>query len=232
MTVTIEDDAMGAASGDESGLRLRPLESGLDSASDASAFDEGHAPPASPYPIESLGAGIRVDAIARTCRKALVEFLVGADSDRGGWGKAEFDDWVAELWAQLGTPSAAEDVGRAHRGSFGHTARARQSHIGDELYRALLREAHARALSVLAQATPPARDSSFTISAIRRGFVVQVCDEEGKLGWVPVDVPGMWPVERVLALAATDFLSRPRDYDRPCAVPLAMWRLGRVAGEA
>jgi hypothetical protein len=224
MTVTIEDDAIEGASGtsrDESGLRLCPVDCGLDSGPD---------PEPSPYPIESLGAGVRVDAIARSCRRALVEFLVGADDDR--WGKSEFDEWVADLWAQLGTPSAAEDVGRAHRGSFGHTARARQSHISDELFRSLLREAHARTLSVLAQATPPARDSSFTIAAIRRGFVVQVCDEEGKLGWVPVDVPGMWPVERVLALAATDFLSRPRDYDRPCAVPLAMWRLGRAAGDA
>jgi hypothetical protein len=104
--------------------------------------------------------------------------------------------------------------------------------VSEELFGALLNEAHARVLSVLEAATPPSKDSSFALAAIRRGFVVQVCDEEGQTGWVPVDVPGMWPVERLLTLAAADFLARPADYDRACAAPLAMWRLGRAAGDA
>jgi hypothetical protein len=194
---------------EESGLRLRPLENVPGEAQ-------------SPYPIESL---------ARACRRALVEFLVGADA---GWGKAEFDAWVVETWASVGSAAGAEPIGRAHRGRFAHTARARQCHVSEELFSALLREAHARVLSVLQTATPPSRDSSFALAAIRRGFVVQVCDQDGHTGWVPVDVPGMWPVERVLALAATDFLNRPRDYDRACAVPLAMLRLfaAKTAGDA
>jgi hypothetical protein len=203
------DERLPMAATEESGLRLRPLEE-------------------SPYPIECLEEGLRVEAIAAACRSALVQVLVGVDA---GWGRAEFDAWVGEAWA-LGSSAGPESVGRAHRGRFAHTVRARQCHVSDELFRVLLCEAHARVVSVLQAASPPVKDSSFALAAIRRGFVVQVCDEDGQTGWVPVDVPGMWPVERLLALAATDFLARPGDYDRACAAPLAMWRLGRAAGSA
>ncbi len=194
---------------EESGMRLLPLAD-------------------SPYPIELLGEGILVEHIAVASRRALLQFLVGVDA---GWGKPDFDAWVREAWANAGSVAAPESVGRAHRGTFAHTVRARLRHVSDELFCTLLRDAHARVVAVLQAATPPTKDAGFALAAIRRGFVVNVRDEEGQTGWVPVDVPGMWPVERLLALAATDFLARPGDYDRACAVPLAMWRLGRVAGD-
>ena len=83
--------------------------------------------------------------------------------------------------------------------------------VSDELFQRLLEDAYTAVTTSLANA---GEDSSFAVAAIRRGFVLQARDLDGKEGWVPVDVPGMWPVERLMALAAADFLTRPQDYER------------------
>jgi hypothetical protein len=165
----------------------------------------------SPHPLVHLGDGMRVAAVAEACCAALVEFLDGVDA---GWGKDEFEAWIAATSRRVGGAASDEEhVGRAHRGRYARTVRARQCRMNDVLFRRLLEEARVQLVTMLETVNAPDGDPGLALAAIRKGFVARARDEEGHEGWVPVDVPGMWPVERLLSLLAADVLTQEREHE-------------------
>lgn len=53
----------------------------------------------------------------------------------------------------------------------------------------------------------------FVADALQLGFVVGVRDDNGVIGYAPVDAGEMHLLDRVASLLAADFLTRPRDYE-------------------
>ncbi len=183
----------------------------------ASALDGGHA--------LDLPAGVHVADVARACRAHLLDVLAGVEA---GWGASEYEAWVAGPYREI-TRFAAdpESTSRGLRGRT--TTRARAFGMRSELFARILSEARHMVVRTLRAAAPPERDSSFAVQAVRKGLVLRARDEQGSEGWVPVDVPNLWPVERLLSLVAADYLTRPRDYELACTAPLAMLHLAQLA---
>ena len=158
--------------------------------------------PASPCPLH---AGIRAHVVARKCRDALLAFV---DPSAADWDKGQLTTWLA---GHAAITNLAREVERTERQTSDVVPSLLcvqlESENGDEV----ARNAREAVLARLERAVSDG-DISFAREAIALGTVRPCRDSWGYDGWMPVDGARVPLVQRVLSLAAVDYLVRPADY--------------------
>jgi hypothetical protein len=172
-----------------------------------------------------LPVSLTVVGVAEACRSSALDFLTGIAR---GWGKAELARWLdgryrtltrfalqnksdsEKLMDALARCSAKRAEKRAEVSPRARLAPARI----DEL----LQTTRGEVLEVLRAAAQPGEAIGFGFEAMGSGHVVRCIDRQGALGWVPVDIPRMRLLDRVVSLVAVDYLTRPDDYETKLVV--------------
>ncbi len=151
-----------------------------------------------------LPRGTMVHDAAEQCRVALLEFLEGINS---GWSRNDFGAWLRGSYASatgvwsLGAPfSTRKTFMPAHRS------------LGEDTMEGLLLHVRREILGMLEACRNSWESADFARELSVRGALVQVKDETGGLGWAPVDAMEMALTDRVAALLAADYMTRPADY--------------------
>ncbi len=147
----------------------------------------------------ALPRGVRVASFADGCRTATLDFVnrVSVRPD-----KAALADWLAGAY-------------RTHVVSLGASTTRRldaAAVLPGALERVLSRTRQA-VLRELERAKDPIEGVAFGYSALAAGFLYRCRDAEGREGWIPVGLPRMRLVDRVLSLVAADQLLRCEDYE-------------------
>ncbi len=161
------------------------------------------APLLDPRPPVALADGVTAISIADACRDAIVSFVVGSATS---WGKSGLAVWLGGPYRLLvrhtprveGPPRRSDVVPASVR-----TQLASQSVEG------IVAGARQEVLTTLRLAP---ENGSFARSSLHAGYVRRTRDASGRAGYAPVDHERMRLSDRVLSLAAVDYLMRPSDY--------------------
>ncbi len=156
-----------------------------------------------PRPAVDLPDGLTTLAIAEACREAIVSFVVGSATS---WGKSGLAVWLAGPYRLLirhaprveGPPRKSDLVPASIR-----------SQLASQSVEAIVASTRQEVLTTLKLARD---NASFARSALHAGYVRRSRDTSGRSGYVPVDHERMRLSDRVLSLAAVDYLMRPSDY--------------------
>jgi len=140
--------------------------------------------------ILTLPSGMSAADISSACREAGLEFI----NDSRRWGKPELSMWLTSRYADL-TKHAAKD------GEQG---------IDVRLVDRIMATARAEILETL-QTIAKDGAASFVLKALISGAVVRCEDAANEPTWVPGQATRL--ADRVLSLFATDYLTRPGDYE-------------------
>ncbi len=176
--------------------------------------------------LHRLPPTIRLDRLAETCRKTATRFLDGV---RDGWDKHDVAEWLTGPYRRLTLLrySLAElawaDVLDAK------DARAPSRPIPTERVTQILESARGEVLDHLRLFARSEDAAIFVLEARGRGAVVRCADAQGRVGFLPADLPRMRLADRVLSLVATDYLLRTDDYEQLCSV---CWRCESVVFDA
>ena len=147
---------------------------------------------------------VRALDVADGAREAMLSFLRGVGS---GWARREVARWLAGPYRILTTLAATLEIPEDST-----TFRRLPKNVLNDRLDEVLRTAKEDVLATMILAAPPDSDVRFSHRAIATGHVVRTRDIQGRGGWIPVDAPGMLLADRVLSLAAVDYLMRPADY--------------------
>jgi hypothetical protein len=153
-------------------------------------------------PVE-LPEGITTASVAEDCRAALLAFLEGT---RAGWGKSGLAVWLSGPY-RLVTRHAPRPERTPRRSDVApaSTRTQLQARTLDEI----LASARQEVLTTLKLAR---ENGAFARSALHADFATRSRDTLLYAGYVPVDHERMRLADRVLSLAAVDYLMRPSDY--------------------
>ncbi|HEY2514642.1 MAG TPA: hypothetical protein VGI39_27445 [Polyangiaceae bacterium] len=151
-----------------------------------------------------LPDGVRALDVADRAREALLALLRGVGN---GWGKREVARWLVGPYHEV-TAYAAVQEDPEDSTTFRRVPRR----VATEALDDVLRGAKEELLATLILAAPPDSDVRFSQRAILAGHVVRTRDAKGRGGWTAVDAPRMRLSDRVVSLAAVDYLMRPADY--------------------
>ena len=164
--------------------------------------------PSSP-PLEGIRTvllpdGMRALDVADKARDALLQLLRGVGN---GWQKRDVARWLTGPYHEV-TAFAAVQEDPEDSTTFRRVPRR----VATEALDDVLRGAKEELLATLILAAPPDSDVRFSQRAILAGHVVRTRDSRGRGGWTAVDAPRMRLSDRVVSLAAVDYLMRPADY--------------------
>jgi hypothetical protein len=156
-----------------------------------------------PRPPVNLSEGVPALAVADGCREAIVSFVIGSATS---WGKSGVAVWLAGPYRLLvrhaprvdGPPRKSDMVPASLR-----------SQLASQSIEAIVASARQEVVTTLKLAPD---NASFARSALHAGYVRRSRDTSGRSGYVPVDHERMRLSDRVLSLAAVDYLMRPSDY--------------------
>jgi hypothetical protein len=122
------------------------------------------------------------------------------------WEKPELVAWL------IGTYG---DATRVHQGSRRGSAKiTKLDPVETGTLESVLTDARVRALSALEGAAISRDPTAFARAMAARNVLLPIVDRNAKSGWMPVDVPRMRLVDRVLSLFAADALTRPDEFTK------------------
>jgi hypothetical protein len=156
-----------------------------------------------PRPPVDLGDGLSALAIADACRDAIVSFVVGSATS---WGKSGLAVWLAGPYRLL-VRHAPRVEGPPRRSDM--VPASVRTQLASQSVEAIVASARQEVLTTLKLAP---QNASFARSALHAGYVRRSRDHSARSGYVPVDHERMRLSDRVLSLAAVDYLMRPSDY--------------------
>lgn len=149
--------------------------------------------------VLSLPRGARLASFADGCRAAALDFVnrVSLRAD-----KAALADWLRGAY-------------RTHVVSLGSArpTRVEASGVLPATLERVLSNARGEILRELERARDPIEGVAFGYSALAAGSLYRCRDADGREGWIPVALPRMRLVDRVLSLVAADQLLRSDDYE-------------------
>jgi hypothetical protein len=154
--------------------------------------------------VVTLPDDLRALDVADGAREAMLSILRGVG---GSWGRRELAEWLQGPYRIL-TDLAAVPESLENSRTFRRIPRSVEPARLEEV----LRAAKEDVLATMILAAPPDSDVRFSHRAVAAGHLVRTRDAAGRAGWVPVDAPGMLLGDRILSLAAVDYLMRPADY--------------------
>ena len=143
--------------------------------------------------------------MAAACRDALQEFLDGS----AHWGKSGLALWLAGPYRLL-TRFAPRVDSAVHESDVAPASS--DALLESASVESIVEIARREILTTLRVVTPPQSNVSFAHTAVYAGAVARSRDAASALGWVPIDRARMRLADRVLSLAAVDYLMRPTDY--------------------
>jgi hypothetical protein len=150
-----------------------------------------------------LPDGVTVAKVADECREALLDFLEGTAA---GFGKSGLAVWLARPYRMVAGYAPRAESGPRQSDVAPVSVRTQlNSRDIDEILAATRQE-------VLTTLKLARENGSFARSAAHAGFVRRSRDSLARAGYVPVDHERMRLADRVLSLAAVDYLMRPSDY--------------------
>lgn len=155
--------------------------------------------------VLALSAHDSSRATAAACREAALSFL----NDAPYWGFAELMTWLMGPYAQV-----SRHVPTSSRRGFAGAPTLRDvdvSTVEVEMY-----EARAEVLKTLERLDKEGA-TEFVGKMIAAGFVARCEDAQSVAGWVPTSLARRL-VDRLHALIAVDFLTRPRDYETQLSI--------------
>ena len=156
-----------------------------------------------PRPPVDLGDAVGALAVADACRDAIVSFVVGSATS---WGKSGLAVWLAGPYRLL-VRHAPRVEGPPRRSDMAPASVRTQ--LASQSIEAIVASTRQEVLTTLKLAP---QNASFARSALHAGYVRRSRDANGRSGYVPVDHERMRLSDRVLSLAAVDYLMRPSDY--------------------
>ena len=154
-----------------------------------------------------LPDGRSAASVAEECRETLQGFLDGSATT---WGKTGLAVWLAGPYRLLTRLAPRPEESGIRSTSDTVPASVRTQLRSDDL-EGLMRSARQEVTTTLRLACAHG-NTSFAHTAIHAGAVTRTRDATGRAGWVPVDRNRMRLPDRVLSLAAADYLMRPADY--------------------
>jgi hypothetical protein len=156
-----------------------------------------------PRPPVDLSEGVTVTGVADSCRDAIITFVVGSATS---WGKSGLAVWLAGPYRLL-VRYAPRMEGPPRRSDMAPASIRTQ--LASQSIDGIVAGARQEVLTTLKLAP---QNASFARSALHAGYVRRSRDTAGRSGYVPVDHERMRLSDRVLSLAAVDYLMRPSDY--------------------
>ena len=149
--------------------------------------------------VLALPRGVRMAVFADGCRAAALDFVnrVSVRAD-----KAVLADWLRGAY-------------RTHVVTLGptRTRRIDASGVIPGALEKLLSRTRTAMLRELELARDPIEGVAFGYTALAAGFLYRCRDAAGTEGWIPVALPRMRLLDRVLSLVAADQLLRSEDYE-------------------
>jgi hypothetical protein len=146
-----------------------------------------------------------VHEAAERCRVALLEFLAGIN---GGWGRADLGAWLQGSYRHATTLWSSAVPFSTRKTFMPGGGRP----LGEDTMEGLLLHARREIIAMLEACKSSWESSNFARELSVRRVIVQVKDDSGGLGWAPVDSMELSLVDRVAALLAADYMTRPADY--------------------
>ena len=156
-----------------------------------------------PRPPVDLTDGNTAPSVADAAREAIVSFVVGSATS---WGKSGLAVWLGGPY-RLITRFAPRVEGPPRRSDMAPSSV--RTVLASQSIEAIVAGARTEVLTTLRLAP---QNASFARSALHAGYVRRSRDASGRSGYVPVDHERMRLSDRVLSLAAVDYLMRPSDY--------------------
>jgi len=150
--------------------------------------------------ILTLPSGMSAADISSACREAGLEFI----NDSRRWGKPELSMWLTARYAEL-TKHAVKEEGGA-----GLWPVPLLKDIDVRLVDRIMATARAEILETLHTIAKDGA-ASFVLKALISGSVVRCEDASNQPMWAPGQATRL--ADRVLSLFATDYLTRPGDYE-------------------
>jgi hypothetical protein len=154
--------------------------------------------------VYGLPRGVRIASFADGCRQSALDFInrVSVRADKAilvDWLRGSYHPHVLSL-----TPS-------------GHPRAQDPAAVLPILPTALDKVLTATRHTLLREldlARDPVEGIAFGYTALAAGFLHRCCDVDGQQGWIPVALPRMRLIDRVLSLIAADQLLRSEDYEK------------------
>jgi hypothetical protein len=143
--------------------------------------------------------------VAEAAREAGTSFLVGV---RNGWGKAQLASWLVGPYAHA-TSFTTEEQRIADEPVDSSPVTVPPESLDDVIFRARQEIVESLDATVYGRTKP-----AFVESAITLGSVTPFVWMPGVRGWAPRDRARLRLRDRVLALFAADYLTRPETYAR------------------
>lgn len=153
--------------------------------------------------ILTLPSGMNAAEIAQACRDAGLEFI----NDARTWGKPELSMWLTARYATLTKHAVREEEGH---GTPGMWPVPLLKEIDVRLVERIIGSARTEVLDTLRGIAKDGA-ASFVLKALIAGSVVRCEDANHEPTWTPGHATRL--ADRVLSLFATDYLTRPGDYE-------------------
>ncbi len=152
--------------------------------------------------ILTLPSGMSAADISSACRETALEFI----NDSRRWGKPELSMWLTARYADLTKYAIKEE----EQGSAGLWPVPLLKDIDVRLVDRIMSSARAEILETLRTLAKNGA-ASFVLKALISGTVVRCEDASNEPTWAPGQATRL--ADRVLSLFATDYLTRPGDYE-------------------
>jgi hypothetical protein len=154
--------------------------------------------------MRPLEDGATRESIAQDCRSAALSFMSGVAA---GWQKLDLAIWLIGPYAR-----ATRHASHGERVSALASSPAEPPPVDADSVEALVTRVRGQLLASLEKGALQLGSLDFAGNAVKRGWVRQVTDADGRDAWIPVDSARMRLGDRLRSLFAADYLNAPYTY--------------------